>query len=71
MLDGVEDPFNFGQAVRSLYAAGGGWAGAAPAQLVERRGDRRPLLGWCVGTDATAIARVRRMPPIFSKAEGW
>jgi 23S rRNA (guanosine2251-2'-O)-methyltransferase len=22
MLDGVEDPFNFGQAVRSLYAAG-------------------------------------------------
>jgi 23S rRNA (guanosine2251-2'-O)-methyltransferase len=38
MIDGVEDPFNFGQAVRSLYAAGAGGLVVRPRNWMSAAG---------------------------------
>ena len=39
MLDGIEDPFNFGQALRALYAMGAHGVALQAPQLDERGGN--------------------------------
>ncbi len=67
MLDGVEDPFNFGQALRSLYAAGchgvvmrpRNWTAADSAAVVARASaGASELLPMALADDPEAAAEV-------------
>ncbi len=78
MLDGVEDPYNFGQAVRSLYAAGchgvvvrpRNWAmadGEAPAIIARASAGTTELMPLAVAESPEAAAdwfRQRHVPVV-------
>ena len=69
MLDGVEDPFNFGQAIRALYAAGAhglvirerAWANAAAvvARASAGASERMPTASAASAEAAAALLRAR------------
>lgn len=79
MLDGLEDPFNFGQAVRSLYAAGidglvlrpRNWLGAA-ATVTRASAGATEWMPTAVAEagDVVAAARARRLPIVVAEAGG-
>lgn len=79
MLDGVEDPFNFGQAVRSLYAAGidglilrqRNWLNAA-ATVIRASAGATEWMPTAVAEadDLVATARARRIPIVVAEAGG-
>lgn len=71
VLDGVEDPYNFGQAVRSIYAAGidglivptRNWLSAAATVIRASAGATEHMpTAMAVTVDAVAMARSRRIP---------
>ncbi|MBO4216455.1 MAG: RNA methyltransferase, partial [Clostridia bacterium] len=59
-LDGIEDPYNFGQALRSLYAAG------ADGVIL-------PARNWmtAAGTVCRASAGASELLPLFSASDGF
>lgn len=79
MLDGVEDPFNFGQAVRSLYAAGidglilrrRNWLSAA-ATVIRASAGATEWLPTAVAEadDLVAAARARAVPIVVAEEGG-
>ncbi len=79
MLDGVEDPFNFGQAVRSLYAAGidglivrpRNWLSAAATVIRASAGAGEWLPTAAAEVDAIiAAARAHALPIAIADADG-
>ena len=78
VLDGVEDPYNFGQAVRSMYAAGidglivptRNWLSAAATVIRASAGATEHMPTATAATaDAAAMARLRRIPIGVATAE--
>jgi 23S rRNA (guanosine2251-2'-O)-methyltransferase len=78
LLDGVEDPYNFGQAVRSLYAAGidglivppRNWLSAAATVTRASAGATEYMPTAVAATaEATAHARARVVPVAVAVAE--
>lgn len=80
MLDGVEDPFNFGQAVRALYAAGAGglvlrprnWTSAAGvvARASAGASELMPIAIANTAADAAAFFRERGLRVACATREG-
>lgn len=79
LLDGVEDPFNFGQAVRSLYAAGidglivrpRNWLSAAAIAIRASAGATEFMpMAVAEVDDAIKIARERGLSIIVAMSEG-
>lgn len=79
LLDGVEDPFNFGQAVRSLYAAGidglvvrpRNWLSAAATVIRASAGATEFMPTAAADTDqAVAAARARHIPILIAAEDG-
>ena len=79
LLDGVEDPFNFGQAVRSLYAAGidglivrpRNWLTAAATVIRASAGATEFIPTAAAETaDAVAVARARAIPVAVAAEDG-
>lgn len=57
MLDGIEDPFNFGQSIRSLYAAGCHGVVVRPRNWFSITPDTERSMGHVPGAGAAVIAR--------------
>ena len=76
MLDGVEDPYNFGQAVRSLYAAGAdalvvrrrNWMSAAATVARASAGASERIITVVVDDPAQAVAALRERGLLFACA---
>lgn len=78
VLDGVEDPYNFGQAIRSIYAAGidglvvpaRNWLSAA-ATVIRASAGASEHMPTAVATtaDAVAMAQMRQIPVGMATAE--
>lgn len=78
LLDGVEDPYNFGQSVRSLYAAGidglvlrsRNWLSAA-ATVIRASAGATEFMPTAVAepAEALAAARSRRIPVAIAAAD--
>ncbi|HEX3813885.1 MAG TPA: TrmH family RNA methyltransferase [Mycobacteriales bacterium] len=76
MLDGVEDPYNFGQAVRSLYAAGAdalvvrrrNWMSAAATVARASAGASERITTVAVDDAAQAVAQLRERGLLFACA---
>lgn len=75
MLDGVEDPFNFGQAVRSMYAAGidglivppRNWLSAAATVLRASAGASEHMpTALATAAEAATVAQARRIPVVVA-----
>lgn len=78
MLDGVEDPFNFGQAVRSLYAAGvdglivrpRNWLSAAATVIRASAGATEFMPTAAAEVDEAIAAAIERDIPVAVAAAG-
>ena len=70
MLDGVEDPFNFGSAVRSLYAAGADGLVVRPRNWMSAAGTVARASGGASELMPTAIASTALAAAAFFKTQG-
>jgi 23S rRNA (guanosine2251-2'-O)-methyltransferase len=68
MLDGVEDPFNFGEAVRSLYAAGADGLVVRPRNWMSAAGVVARASGGASELMPTAVAETALEAALFFKA---
>lgn len=70
MLDGIEDPFNFGQAVRSLYAAGADGLVLRPRNWMSAAGTVARASAGASERIPTAIAESAEEAAAFFRARG-